>query len=453
MNRTKRTITESTRPNPARSGWTIGRRDFMIAASAAVLAPPLSRASGRTELVAQPFEAQILPRTEYAATRCLGFNGSLPGPELRTVQGQPVDILLRNKLDQGTAVHWHGVRLHNAMDGVPNLTQDIVQPDETFAYRFTPRDAGTFWYHSHHLSHEQVARGLMGPLIVEPDNPPDVDHDVTAMLVDWRLDQTGQLTDDFANMHDVAHAGRMGNIARALLPELQLRRGERIRLRLINAAVDRIFQLDLSGLNGKLVAVDGMPLAQIRDLEGIELAPAQRADVIADVETLVEIHLVAHGDRYRLGKLDVVGQVPSRAAPIPTLPPNEISPLGAVSQDLSLVMQGGAMGKEHGGDGVWAFNDVSDLPTEPLASLKRGETSRLRLVNDTRFPHGIHIDGHHFFDVNDDHTLGDLRDTTLVHAGQSRDILCVFDNPGRWMLHCHMLSHQMGGMKTWIEVL
>jgi len=104
-----------------------------------------------------------------------------------------------------------------------------------------------------------------------------------------------------------------------------------------------------------------------------------------------------------------------------------------------------------GGD-IWAFNGQSGLTDTPLHSFERGQTARIRLVNDTRFPHGIHLHGHHFFEVGADGNLGALRDTTLVDAGETRDIVCVFDNPGNWLLHCHMLGHQAAGMKTWVEV-
>jgi FtsP/CotA-like multicopper oxidase with cupredoxin domain len=110
------------------------------------------------------------------------------------------------------------------------------------------------------------------------------------------------------------------------------------------------------------------------------------------------------------------------------------------------------MGGRHDGDNIWAFNNVSDLQTDPFGSFQSGETARITLANDTSFPHGIHLHGHHFYEVNEDGSLGDLRDTTLVDANESRDIICVFDNPGRWLLHCHMLSHAVGGMRTWVDV-
>jgi FtsP/CotA-like multicopper oxidase with cupredoxin domain len=254
-------------------------------------------------------------------------------------------------------------------------------------------------------------------------------------------------------MHDVAHAGRMGNFARAFLPDVSLRKGQRIRLRMINAATDRIFPLTLTGLKGMVVALDGMPLSSPREFETIDLAPAQRADVIADVEDTLEIAMATRGGSYLLGQLAFEGEVEPRASAIPTLPSNDVPHPGKVAQDLVLTMQGGAMGVRHGGDNIWAFNNLSDLQPAPFASFQRGETARIRLVNDTSFPHGIHLHGHHFFEVQDDGSHGDLRDTTLVQAGETRDIVCVFDNPGKWMLHCHMLSHQAGGMKTWVEVL
>jgi FtsP/CotA-like multicopper oxidase with cupredoxin domain len=428
------------------------RRDFLWSTMAATLAPRVALAAGTHDLVAQTVSAQILPEGSFPPSELLGFNGSVPGPTLRVKQTETFSIRLRNDLTEGTAVHWHGVRLRNDMDGVPMLTQDIVDPGATFDYRFSAPDAGTFWYHSHYLSHEQVARGLMGPFIVEESETPDVDHDIVAMLADWRFDQTGTLADDYGNMHDVAHAGRLGNYAKAFLPEVVLQKGQRIRLRLINASVDRVMPLELRGLDGKIVSLDGMPLATPRDMAGLLLAPAQRADVIADVSDKVEILLVSNADTFALGSLAIDGQVSQRSAPIAPLPLNKVSVPDTASQNLTLNMQGGAMARGHSGDNIWAFNDKSDLQPDPFGTFSRGETVRITLVNNTAFAHGIHLHGHHFYELAEDGSLGDLRDTTLVQAGAKRDILCVFDNPGRWMLHCHMLSHSVGGMKTWVQV-
>ena len=110
------------------------------------------------------------------------------------------------------------------------------------------------------------------------------------------------------------------------------------------------------------------------------------------------------------------------------------------------------MGGRHGGDDFWAFNDRSGMRDAPWQRFARGETVRIALRNDTAFPHGIHIHGHHFHELGGDGAPGHYRDTTLVEAGRSRDVLCVFGNPGKWLIHCHTLAHQASGMKTWIEV-
>lgn len=438
----------------------MNRRDFLITTSAAALVPHITTASSPAELVAQPVSAQILPVGE-PETPMLGFNGRTPGPVLRARQGEIFDIRFRNQIDEGSAVHWHGLRSDNAMDGVPGMTQDLVESGGEFAYRFRAPDAGTFWYHSHNRSWEQVAKGLYGPLIVEELTPPDVDHDLIVLIDDWRMTEAGTLADGFDNLHDQAHQGRLGNYARALVePNVPVRRGDRVRLRLINVATDRIFPVELEGIGGKVVALDGMPLSDLQEPSGLILAPAQRADIIADVISPEQIAVIfpTQDGTYLLGEIQVIGENTERdPSAIPTLPPNETTePNMDNAVALTLTMEGGAMSPRMmqgmmGGD-IWALNGQSGLTDTPFHLFERGQTGRIRLVNDTRFPHGIHLHGHHFFEIEGDGGLGALRDTTLVNAGETREIVCVFDNPGRWLLHCHMLGHQAAGMKTWVQV-
>jgi FtsP/CotA-like multicopper oxidase with cupredoxin domain len=431
----------------------MNRRQFLASVSAAAILPmPSAAAADPIKLKAEAVIRQILPDGD-GTTEMLGFNGSVPGPELRVKRGAQVSIELENGLKEGTAVHWHGIRLENAMDGVPMLTQDLINPGDSKTYSFVPPDAGTYWYHSHYISQEQVARGMMGPLIVEDDVPPDVDHDITVVLSDWIMNEDGSLADRFTDMHSVAHAGYMGNFARAFLSRAEVKQADRVRFRIINAATNRIFPLTLAGVTGLVVALDGMALDQPRSLSDLMLAPAQRADLIVDITGPVSFDMLSGSGPYRLADLAVNGKNTDRK-------PDQIVPLAAPdlpvpgdhTQHLTLTMMGGAMGGRHDGTNIWSFNDVSDLPDTPFAEIKRGETVRITLANDTAFPHGIHLHGHHFYELTADGSLGDLRDTTLVAAGESRDVLCVFDNPGRWLIHCHMLSHAIGGMRTWVQV-
>lgn len=433
------------------------RRQFLISAGAATIVPQVGWASPSLDLIAQSVMAQILPK-DNPATPMLGFNGGSPGPELRLRKGALLDVRFLNQMDQGSAVHWHGLRSDNAMDGVPGLTQDVVSPDAEFAYQLWAPDAGTYWYHSHNRSWEQVAKGLYGPLIVEEDLPPDVDHDLTVMIDDWRITEKGTLADGFDSMHDQAHAGRLGNFARALIaPQALVQMGDRLRLRLINVATDRVFPVELTGIKGSVVALDGMPLAEPQEISGLVLAPAQRADIIADVTSpeRVEILFSTRDSPYLLGEIAVEGVNTTRKqTPLPTLPMNNAAtPDLDNAIPLSLTMEGGAMSSRMRSlTDIWAFNGQSGLIDTPFHQFDRGQTARITLVNDTRFPHGIHLHGHHFFELSSSGEIGAFRDTTLVDAGETRDILCVFDNPGKWLLHCHMLGHQAAGMKTWVAV-
>ena len=428
------------------------RRRF-LSTSAALLALPRLPHAAPALLRAEPVTAQILPDGD-GVTRMLGFNGSTPGPELRFRQGDTVDLRFENGIDQGSAIHWHGIRIDNAMDGVPELTQPLVAPGEGFDYRFALPDAGTYWYHSHNRSWEQVARGLYGPLIVEEAAPPEVDHDITVIVDDWRIERTGEMIENFGNRHDFAHAGRLGTYARVIPSVSRVRRGDRVRLRLINVATARVFPLNLSGVEGKIVAYDGFPLPAPLPLDTLLLAPAQRVDIIGDVSGTIGFIFPTAGEPYEMGEIAAEGENPAPATtPVAALPPARIAkPAETPDHDVTLALQGGAMGGAHAGDDIWGLNGVSGLPEAPWLRVERGQTVRIRIDNQTAFPHGMHLHGHHFHEVAADGTPGPLRDTTLLQRQERRDILCVFDNPGKWLLHCHMLEHQASGMKTWIEV-
>ncbi|MEC7259107.1 MAG: multicopper oxidase domain-containing protein, partial [Pseudomonadota bacterium] len=262
------------------------RRTFCAATAASLAALPL-RASEPHRLTARPAKAQIAPPS-YPETQVWAYDGQLPGPVLRVPQGGRVIRRLVNDLPVPTTVHWHGIRIDNAMDGVAGLTQDAVPPGGTFDYDFAVPDAGTYWYHAHTNSMEQVARGLAGALIVEEPSPPDVDRDEVILFDDWLLNpEDAQFMEPMRHPMHLSHAGRIGNLLGAngtYDPVLATRPNERLRLRLINGANARVFVLRLHGLRGWTVALDGMPLPAPEPVAGdMVLAPAQRIDLIVDV--------------------------------------------------------------------------------------------------------------------------------------------------------------------------
>ena len=421
------------------------------------------------------------------------YNGTVPGPELRFKQGERLRIDVENALGADTTVHWHGVRVPNAMDGVPQLTQAPIKANGgRFHYEFELRDAGTYWYHPHLGSPEQVGRGLYGPLIVEEAQPAPVDRDVVWMLGDWRLDREARIVEDFGNFMDASHAGRIGNtvtVNGAIREAFELRAGERIRLRLVNAANARIFGLEFRGHDPMVIALDGHPVEPHRPLGGrVVLGPSMRADVLLDASgepgsshpvvddfyarrayRLLDLHYAA--ERLRGGRA---------GAPLPKLAANPLSePDPAQAQRHRVEFGGGMMGNMPGmgmgnmpGMGMgampgmpmahrmaWTVNG-KPMPDnghahEPILELGLGRSYVLELVNDTQWHHPIHLHGHVFRVITRDGKPTRHRewlDTVLLDPRTRAEIAFVADNPGAWMLHCHVLEHQASGMMAVIRV-
>jgi FtsP/CotA-like multicopper oxidase with cupredoxin domain len=227
-------------------------------------------------------------------------------------------------------------------------------------------------------------------------------------------------------------------------------------------------------LEGWIVALDGMPLEAPQPLERLTLAPAQRADLIVDVMADEgEGAFLANIERdggFAIAAFPVVGVKRQARLPAPgALPPNPVPSLGPLETATrsKLRMEGGAMGGMRsaimGGrtadirdivaqGKVWAFNGIADMGENPLLEAALGETVRIAMINDTAWPHGMHLHGHHFRQIRADGTVGPLRDTTLIDRGETVEIAFVADNPGDWLLHCHMLEHSAGGMMTWLRV-
>ncbi|MGE3147285.1 MAG: multicopper oxidase domain-containing protein, partial [Pseudorhodoplanes sp.] len=178
------------------------RREILSAvaglAGAALLPRAVRGAPAMREvtLVAAPARVALV-EAPHPDTEVWAYNGVLPGPAIRVRQGERLRVRVENRLAEETTVHWHGLRVPNAMDGVPHLTQQPIAPGGSFLYEFDCPDAGTYWYHPHQRSHEQVGRGLAGALIVEEATPPDVDRDVTWVLGDWRLLKDASISGDF----------------------------------------------------------------------------------------------------------------------------------------------------------------------------------------------------------------------------------------------------------------
>ena len=444
------------------------RRTFLATIPALALAPRLSIAGERSLRLGAA--RQSLVGAAHPATEVWAYEGRVPGPELRFKQGERLRVAVENALEAETTVHWHGIRLPNAMDGVPHLTQKpIAARGGRFLYEFDLPDAGTYWYHPHLGSPEQVGRGLYGALIVEEREPPQVDRDVVWVLSDWRLDREARIVPDFMNFMDASHAGRIGNtvtVNGAIRETFGVRAGERIRLRLVNASNARIYGLDFEGHAPQLIAFDGQPVAP-RAAGRVVIGPAQRADLILDcggaprrrhrvVDNVYErrayrlLDLVYSAETSLRGKFPPVQRLAANPAPVADL---------EAAQRHRIVFGGGMMGAlpnqaEHNGV-FWTVNGKAvpehDHGHAPLLELARGRSYVFELVNDTAWHHPVHLHGH-VFQVLSGRQAGTSGDTVLIDPRRRAQIAFVADNPGDWMLHCHVLEHQASGMMALVRV-
>lgn len=469
---------------------TISRRHLLLggASLAVAHAAPASGASAARELRlrAAPTSSRLLGN-DGPETGILGYSGPLQGNILRLKQGEPVRLLVENGLDKDTTVHWHGIRLPNPMDGVPGLTQPPIKPGETFTYEFTPPDAGTFWFHPHINSLEQIAGGLAAALIVEEREPISVDRDVLWLLQDWRLDENGKLSAGFGSTMDAIMSGRIGNSVtiNATKPAgLSAKAGERIRLRLANACVARMLALRFEGHKPVVIALDGQPCEPYEPTDGrIVLGPAMRADVMLDMigepgKTYAVTDDFYDGLAYTLTGI-AYDDAPLRDNPLaaPLKLPSNPLPLpdlaGAARHEI--VLQGGMMGggkfkglggmpgmsmSGTGGGPAWAVNGASMMGDgmagmEPLFTLQRGQSCHLTLRNRTAWWHPMHIHGFSMKVLTRNgapEPNSQWRDTVLLAPADVLECAFVADNPGNWMLHCHVIDHSMTGLMTVFSV-
>ena len=472
---------------------TISRRNLLKSASAAagLVSLPVGMASAATSppifnLSTGLVEQALSPGARK--TRLWGFNGSVPGPVLRYRKGDTARILVSNGLSVDTAVHWHGVRVPNPMDGVPFVTQDPIKPGMKLLYEYPLRDSGTYWYHPHQSSFEQVPRGLYGAYIVAESKPIEVDQDIVWLLSDVKLGADGQQVEDYGRILDLANEGRIGNQvlingkAAGAAQTLNVRRGERIRLRLINAASARIFKLSLAGHAMTAIAFDGQAV-QPHPVEQIILGPGMRIDLVIDcmqpAGAVFAMTDAGHRGAGEIARLTYSREKSLRdkpmAAPIRLAPNQLVEPDLKRAQQHYIVFQGGMRGAPVIGtvDGkaskineimekegiAWTMNYTAQhehaLMHEPLFHFKKGAHIFLHMINETDFAHPMHLHGHFFrvVAINGKKTrFQERRDTVMMGPRENVDIAFVADNPGEWMFHCHILDHAAGGMMGTVAI-
>ena len=459
----------------AGSGWAVPAPAFP---------PPGPLATGTVEvtLVARQREARILPEPA-GPSPVITYSDDFPGPVIRMKRGQRLRATLVNGLDEHTSIHWHGIRLPNAQDGVPWLTQAPVRPGESFTYDFVPPDSGSFFFHSHCDTVKLLGRGLAGLLIVEDTNGPGFDADLPLMVKDWQLEKDGSfgvLTSD----RGAARAGTFGNVSTVngrIDPVFEVPANGDVRLRLYNVDSTRVVDLRLEGADAHILAVDGLPLAP-RPLDGWVMGPAMRIDVVfrAPADPGRDIRLVnAYAAEPRpLATLRTAGPprpngrfkpqpLPAHDIPEPDLKRAETHRFDfsstAVAQSFAPAVLAGLPYADSlclSQKTFWAIDQKSwpedgheRLPP-PLVTLTRGKSYVFELVNLTPHLHPIHIHGYAFLVLGSDkrELPRHHADTVLLEPKERMRVAIKADNPGDWMFHCHIIEHQETGMMGYLRV-
>ena len=212
------------------------------------------------------------------------YNGQVPGPQIRVLEGDRIRINLKNNLEESTAIHFHGLEIPNDQDGVPFITQPPVKPGETYTYEFTVPNAGSHMYHSHHNSARQVGMGLLGAFIVEPKNPRPIER--------ADVDYTMILNDGF-------HGYTLNGKGFPATEPIVAKRGQRVRIRYMNEGM-MIHPMHLHGMHMTVIDKDGWPQPQPWKCDTINIAPGERWDVIVEANNpgtwAFHCHILPHAE-------------------------------------------------------------------------------------------------------------------------------------------------------------
>ena len=390
----------------------------------------------RVELEART--AQVTPENGKAFA---GFtlNGSSPGPEIRARQGDLVEVVVHNvDVAGGATLHWHGVDVPNAMDGVAGVTQDAVAPGESFTYRFVAEDAGTYWYHSHQISHRQVVAGLFGALVIEPSTPSDQASDVAVLLHTYP-----------SNSRSIN--GTVGALWHEAAP------GDRVRVRIANTDNGNT-AVWVAGGDFRVLAIDGTDVngpTALRD-QRVPLTAGARADLEVTVPATGAIRVQAPGVSLVVGPAGSnAPETPSPSAvfdPITYGTPTDLG-FDATAPDRSFVYNiGRRPGFLDGRPGYWWTVNGNIGMAAPMYMVGEGDVVTMRITNQSGEGHPMHLHGHHavVLSRNGVPATGSpwWVDSLDVDHGEAYEVAFVADNPGVWMDHCHNLPHAVEGLIT-----
>ena len=389
------------------------------------------------------------------------YNGQVPGPTIEANVGNTVVVRLKNRLSEPTTIHWHGLGVPAEMDGT-QVVQRLVQPGETFEYRFDVWNAGTFWYHSHHNETVQMERGLYGALVVRGIDEPRLDRERVLVLDDVKLNRKG---DDFASFGGwiEEHTGREGSIRLVngvQEPMIQIAAGQLERWRFVNASSARYILLSLGGTEFSIIGGAGGLIEAPVNVTQHLLPPGDRVDIVVggfaegaelSIESLPYDRHTGKKKVERFASIRVTAEEPSHARVPSRL--RHIEPLAsAEAEPTRVVTMSERLSLRRGTD--FMINNEMHHNDAPVTV---GELQIWDVVNASHMDHPFHLHGFSFqvLSINDAApAFRSWEDVVNVPPhGRVRIAWMPDDRPGYWMYHCHILEHHAGGMMANFEVV
>ena len=367
------------------------------------------------------------------------LNGTSPGPTIRARQGDLVEVTLVNEsVADGATLHWHGVDVPNAADGVAGVTQDAVPVGGRFVSRFVAEDAGTYWYHSHQMSHEQVERGLLGALVVAPAVPPAETPAVDEVA----------LLHVYAGQHTLNGAASDARVTAAS--------GALARIRVINT--DQGTAAVWSSTPFTVAATDGHEVSGATEVVDHRVLvgrgrSGRRAGARARLGRCSRARRWSPERRHRCRRARRPRRVPQPRATLDLLRYGTASPLGFDPTRPDRVFDyviGRRIGLVDGRPGTYWTVNGHLFPDVPMFHVAEGDVVVFRVVNDSGEVHPMHLHGHHVTVLSRDGVAARgspwVVDSLDVRPGESYEVAFVADNPGIWSDHCHTLAHAVDGL-------
>jgi FtsP/CotA-like multicopper oxidase with cupredoxin domain len=408
-----------------------------------------------------PVELEVAPRK---IIKTIGYNGTAPGPVLRLREGQRVTVDVFNETKMPELVHWHGLFVPSDVDGSEEEGTPMVSPGGMRRYSFVPRPAGTRWYHSHMHAGRDMKRatytGQFGFLYVEPkEEPGQFDAEVFLALHGWDASLGSQ--GDEGTLEVAYGAYSMNSHALGTGEPIRVKEGQQVLFRFLNANATEQHRIALPGHKFRVVSLDGNAVAAPREVDAIEMGPAERVDAIVTMSQPGVWILGEADDGMRSAGLGVVVEYANRSgAPQWTAAaktPWDYTVFGSGAETpepaggvVPLVFRKKFAG--HNWVDHWTINGKSFPKTDPIR-VRAGVRYRLRFDNQSDETHPVHLHRHSFelTKFAGKSTAGVVKDVVVVPASKQVEVDFTADNPGPTLFHCHQQLHMDYGFMTMVE--